>query len=281
MRPQVDIILINWNCGEQTMAAVAPYLNCQSSILDCRIIVVDNASTDKSSDLFAGRIGHIIYNQANLGFGKACNQAFAQSNADYILLLNPDTISDLSVLETLVQFLESHQNYAVAGPQQHDEEGRILKTCCRFPNFKSSFFELLGFNKLFPKTFTPSLIMTDWDHLQSRDVDHIMGSYMLIRKSVINEVGFMDDDYFMYLEDVDLSKRISNAGYKSYFMSGTSIFHEGGGSGGKFASKRLSYSLTSRKIYWEKHFGKAQAFILVCVSILIEPILRVVDSLIK
>ena len=87
MRPQVDIILINWNCGEQTMAAVAPYLNCQSSILDCRIIVVDNASTDKSSDLFAGRIGHIIYNQANLGFGKACNQAFAQSNADYILLL--------------------------------------------------------------------------------------------------------------------------------------------------------------------------------------------------
>jgi N-acetylglucosaminyl-diphospho-decaprenol L-rhamnosyltransferase len=281
MLPKVDIIVINWNSGDQTMAAVKPYLNCQSLLLDCKIIIVDNASTDKSPDLFNGRIDNIIYNTVNVGFGKACNQAFARSNADYILLLNPDTVSELSVLEALVKFLENHQDYAVVGPQQHDKDGRVLKTCCRFPNFKRSFFELLGLNKLFPGIFKPCLIMTDWDHLQSKDVDHVMGSYMLIRKSVINEVGFMDDEYFMYLEDVDLSKRISNAGYKSYFLSDVSIFHEGGGSGGKFASMRLSYSLTSRRIYWKKHFGKVQSFILVCVSLVIEPILRVVDSLIK
>lgn len=263
------------------MNAVAPYLNYESPYIRCNIIVVDNASIDNSSELFKGHIDNVIYNTKNAGFGRACNQAFNKSDADYILLLNPDTISNPAVLESLVKFLELHPEYAIAGPQQRDETGRVLKTCCRFPDFKRSFFDLLGLTKLFPKIFTPCLIMTDWDHLQSRNVDHVMGSYMLIRKAVIDKIGFMDDDYFMYLEDVDLSKRISNAGFKSYFLSESSIFHEGGGTGQKSESTRLFYSLTSRRIYWKKHLGKTQAFVLTGVSIVIEPFLRIIDSIRK
>lgn len=280
MSQKVDIIVVNWNSGKQTLEAVAPYLNFESRLIHCNVIVVDNASDDNSVELFKPRISNVIYNTHNAGFGKACNQAFDQSSADYILLLNPDTVSDPSVLEKLVGFLELNTEYAVTGPQQHDQHGHVLKTCCRFPDFRTSFFELLGLTKVFPKVF-PSFIMTDWDHLQSRDVDHIMGSYMLIRKSVIDNVGFLDDDYFVYLEDVDLSKRISNAGFKSYFNSEYSIFHEGGGTGQRIASKRLFYSLTSRRIYWKKHLGKIQTFILTAISIMAEPFLRVVDSLIK
>lgn len=281
MAKKIDIIIINWNSGTQTMEAVTPYLNYQSSQIQCNVIVVDNASADNSQELFEGQINHVIYNTQNAGFGKACNQAFEQSNADYILLLNPDTHSDPTVLENLAQFLEKNPDYAITGPQQKYANGKIFKTCCRFPNLKTSLFEVFGLSKISPKIFTSSLIMTDWDHLQSRDVDHIMGSYMLIRKTVIDKIGFMDDDYFVYLEDVDLSKRISNAGFKSYYNSEYSIFHEGGGTGQKSESQRLFYSLTSRRIYWKKHLGKTKTFILTAASIIVEPFLRMIDSLIK
>jgi GT2 family glycosyltransferase len=281
MPKKVDIIVVNWNSGKQTLKAVTPYLNFKSAVICCNVLVVDNASTDDSSQLFKGRLNNVIYNTKNEGFGKACNQAFHKSNADYILLLNPDTLSDPTVLENLVQFLEKNPEYAETGPQQHDHNGLVLKTCCRFPNFKRSLYEVLGLTKVFPKLFTSFLIMTDWDHLQSRDVDHVMGSYMLIRKSVIDQIGFMDDDYFVYLEDVDLSKRISNAGFRSYFNSDYSIFHESGGTGQKSETQRLFYSLTSRRIYWEKHLGKTKTFILTSFSIMVEPFLRVIDSLIK
>ncbi len=281
MLRKVDIIIINWNSGKQTMEAVVPYLNYESATIRCNAIVVDNASTDNSSELFKGRIDNVIYNTKNAGFGKACNQAFNQSNADYILLLNPDTLSDPSVLENLVEFLEKNPDYTITGPQQKDKNGHVLKTCCRFPTFKRSLFELLALSKVFHKIFTPALIMKDWDHSQSKDVDHVMGSYMLIRKSVIDQVGFMDDDYFVYLEDVDLSKRINNAGFKTYYSSEYSIFHEGGGTGQKLEAQRLFYSLTSRRIYWKKHLGGMKSFILVAVSIIAEPFLRVIDSVIK
>jgi GT2 family glycosyltransferase len=278
---KVDIIVVNWNSGAQTIEAVAPYLNYQSPLIKCNILVVDNASVDNSKELFKGCIENVIYNSINVGFGKACNQALLQSDADYILLLNPDTYSAPSVLEKLVQFLGENRTYAITGPQQKYTNGKIFKTCCRFPDFKRSLFEVFGLTKIFPKIFTSFLIMTDWDHLQSRDVDHIMGSYMLIRKSVIDEVGFMDDDYFMYLEDVDLSKRINSAGYKSYYNSQCSIVHEGGGTGNKSESLRLFYSLTSRRIYWQKHLGKIKSAILVFLSIAIEPFLRIIDSIFK
>ena len=282
MSKNVDIILINWNSGKKTMEAVAPYLNYKSADICCNIIIVDNASSDDSTQLFSGSIKNIIYNKKNRGFGKACNQAFKLCNGDYILLLNPDTISNPSVLENLVAFLEKNPKYAITGPQQHGLDEKVLKTCCRFPNFKRSLFEVLGLSKAFPKIFTSPLIMTEWDHLQSKEVDHVMGSYMLIRKSIIDKIMcFMDDDYFVYLEDVDLSKRISNAGFKTFYNSECSIYHEGGGTGPNLIARRLFYSLSSRRIYWIKHIGNTKSFILTFFSIAIEPFLRIIDSLRK
>ena len=281
MPKKVDIIIINWNSGEITMQAITPYLNYVSNVISCNIIIVDNASTDDSYKLFKGQDLKVIYNAKNAGFGKACNQAYSQSNADYILLLNPDTVSEPSVLENLVEFLEKNPEYAITGPQQRDQHGEVLKTCCRFPTFKTSLIELSGLSKIFPKIFTPALIMTDWDHLQSKDVAHVMGSYMLIRKSIIDKIGFMDDDYFVFLEDVDFSKRVSNARFKIFYNSEYSILHECGGTGEKLKAYRLFYSLSSRRIYWKKHLGKINAYLLTSVSIMVEPFLRVADSLLK
>jgi GT2 family glycosyltransferase len=182
----------------------------------------------------------------------------------------------------LVDFLEKNPSYGITGPAQVDKEGNIMRTCGRFPTFKTSVFEVLGLSKMFPKVFTPVPIMIDWDHLQSKDVDHVMGSYMLIRKSVLDKIGFMDEDYFVFMEDMDLSKRFLDAGYKAFYNNTCSIFHEGGGGTGQRPdANRLFYSLSSRGLYWKKHFGRIKYLILIVLSNTAEPLLRMIDSLFK
>lgn len=279
MSEEVDIIVVNWNSGDLTLKAVQPYLNYSSLKIKGSVIIVDNASSDNSKNLFEGAIDHVIYNNENEGFGKACNQAFHSGwcNGQYILLLNPDTISDPSVLEYLVGFLNNNPDYAVAGPKQVDKNGNVLLTCGRFPTFFTALAEVCGLSKIFPEIFVPAPIMTDWDHSYSRDVDHIMGSYMLIRKSIIEKIGFMDESYFTYYEDLDLSKRIAEEGFKSFYDHDHFIYHEGGSSGDKVSLRRLFYSLSSRRNYWKKYFGKTKTFFLTFISIIIEPFLRIAD----
>lgn len=283
MQVKVDIIVINWNSGLLTMRAIEPYLNYNTPKIKCSILVVDNASTDNSKTLFNGKVEKVIYNTKNEGFGKACNQAYKaiSSTSQYILLLNPDTISNPQVLERLVDFLNNNPEYGVAGPKQVDKEGNVLYTCGRFPSSKTAFFEIIGLSKIFPQYFLPAPIMTDWDHSESRDVDHVMGSYMLIRKSIIEKIGFMDESYFTYYEDIDLSKRIAKEGFKTFYNHECSIFHEGGASGEKMKMQRLFYSLSSRSFYWRNHLPKYKAFTLIIFSFFTEPFLRVIDSIIK
>ncbi len=283
MQVKVDIIVINWNSGLLTMRAIEPYLNYHTPKIKCSVIVVDNASTDNSKALFTDKVEKVIYNTKNEGFGKACNQAYKviSSTCQYILLLNPDTISNPQVLERLVNFLNNNPEYGVTGPKQVDKKGNVLYSCGRFPSFRTAFFELMGLSKIFPQYFLPAPIMTDWNHSESRAVDHVMGSYMLIRKSIIEKIGFMDESYFTYYEDIDLSKRIAEEGFKTFYNHECSIFHEGGGSGEKMKIQRLFYSLTSRSVYWKKNLGKTKTIFLTFISIIIEPFLRIADCLIK
>jgi GT2 family glycosyltransferase len=277
----VDIIVVNWNSGLLTLKAIEPYINYKSDFINCYLTIVDNASTDNSKSLFLSDSSlNVIYSEQNLGFGNACNLVLSKSKTDYILLLNPDTTSTLNTLETLVNFLEQNTSYAIAGPQQLTEDNTILRTCARFPDFFIECYEIFGLSKKFPKKFKPK-IMVDWDHLESKDVDHVMGSYMLIRRSVLNETGYMDPDYFVYSEDLDLSKRIHNAGYKSYFLADVKIHHIGGKSGGSVKKYRLFYWISSKRIYWKKHFNKFSYYSLTFLSIFAEPFTRIVDSVIK
>jgi GT2 family glycosyltransferase len=279
MIKNVDIIVVNWNSGALTCKAIAPYLNFKNEEIACKVIVVDNASQDNSVDLLQKYSIQLITNSANLGFGHACNQAFEQSVADYILLLNPDTESGPATLTALVKFLDQNEHYAVTGPRQVNEAGQTIRSCGRFPGFRTALYEVLSLSKLFPKIFTPTPIMIDWNHSESREVDHIMGSYMLIKKKVPDKTGFMDEDYFVYWEDIDLSRRISLAGHKSYFHADHTIFHQAGASGEKAASTRLFFSIHARRTYWKKHLGKPALYILTFLSLTVEPCLRLLRSL--
>lgn len=276
----IDIIVINWNSGILTVQAVAPYLNFQNEFISCNVIIVDNGSVDNSIEYLEKKVPQLIKCDKNVGFGSACNLAFKLCKGKYILLLNPDTISGISVLQELVFFLEANKNFGTVGPAQFDKRNVIMRTCARFPTFTNSFYELLGLSKLLPKIFIPNYIMKDWDHSESKIVDHVMGSYLLIRRSILNNIGFMDEDYFVYLEDIDLSKRIYDAGYKSFYNANLSIYHEGGGTGYKVDEFRLFYFISSRRIYWKKHFSNPACSILTVLSLISEPILRIFQSVI-
>ncbi len=278
MRKNVDVVVINWNSGVLTKKAIYPYLSDQSNHISCSVVVVDNASTDGSTALLKTLPLKLITNTINVGFGRACNQAVQHSSADYILLLNPDTKSTITVLEKLVDFLEKNPVYAITGPQQLDEDGQVVKSCGRFSSFKTAVYELLGLSKIFPNHFIPAPIMTDFDHLSSRRVDQVMGSYMLIKKSAIDITGFMDDDYFMYAEDRDLSKRMADNGFKSYYNADCNIVHSGGASGDRIAALRLFYSMSARSIYWKKHLSTLEYTMLVLLSVVAEPPLRILST---
>ncbi len=278
MVKKIGIIVVNWNCGNLTYQAIRPYLNYKSHKIICEIVVVDNASVDDSIAILKPLAITLIENSTNMGFGHACNQALKKINTDYILLLNPDTKSEVATLELLTDFLENNTGYAVTGPQQQYENGEIVRSCGRFPSFKTSVWELLGLSKILPLVFTPTPIMTDFDHRESREVDHIMGSYMLIRKSIIDVTGFMNEKYFVYWEDIDLSKRINNKGFKSYYNTNCVISHATGASGDKATAQRLFYSISARKTYWKIHFNKLLVPALIFLSLTIEPLLRIIRA---
>lgn len=274
----VDIIIVNWNSGASTLKAIEPYLpdNCG---LGVNIIVVDNASLDDSVALLQNRVDNLIVNEKNMGFAKACNQAYPLCKSEYLLLLNPDTESSIATLQNLIKFLDVNPDYGITGPQQILANGEIAHTCCRFPTFYSALLEVTGLSKAFPKLFTPAPHMTDWNHRTSRDVDHVIGSYYLIRRSIIEGSGFMDERFFLYFEDLDFSKRVADAGYKCFYSAENKIKHISGGTGKFVTRDRLFYSFLSRRKYWQKHFGKTESLLLTLLGITVEPPLRIIHAI--
>lgn len=280
MNTIIDIIIVNWNSGALTVKAIQPYLYNGDIGFRYNIIVVDNASSDNSIELLSIKGIKLIKNEENYGFGYACNQAIKECLGEYVLLLNPDTLSSTQTLQTLAGFLEKNKEYGIVGPRQIDENNKTIRTCGRFPGFFTSLYEVFGLSKLAPRFFTPVPIMIDWEHDQSADVDHVMGSYMLIRRSIIDKIGFMDEDYFLYFEDIDLSKRIANRGYKTRYNVDEVIFHACGGSGYFEKKSRLFYVLTARQTYWKKHLKKTW-LLLTILSLIIEPFPRILNAFIK
>lgn len=274
----IDIIVVNWNSGEKTLKAIMPYVTYNNPIISYNIIIVDNNSSDRSIEILNQKVGKIIVNKSNLGFSKACNKALMYAKGSYILLLNPDTESKPEVLNHLLSVLESNKLYAIAGPQQIDENGNIVKNCGRIPTFSTALFEITSLSKLLPAIFKPSPFMSEWNHKESRIVDHVIGSYMLIRRSIIDELGFLDERFFLYFEDLDFSKRVKDAGYFTYFDSTYSIIHEGGNSGDQISTQRLLYSFKSRREFWKKYFTKLQVFILTGMLLTVEAPLRLIHN---
>lgn len=249
----LSIIIVNWNSGNLLENCIN---SIDSSSIDkdkIEVFVVDNNSSDDSVSFQFPHYCNVIINKENIGFGHACNIAYKECDSDFILLLNPDAQVSENVISYSLDFALKNPAYSIFGVQQRDENNDILRTCGRFPTLTTFFLDALGVSKSFPQYFTSAPLMAEWDHRSDRVVDHVMGSYMLIRKADINEPFLFDDDFFMYYEDLDLSYRMMMRGKLSYFIAGLNVFHECGGTSKKVKAKRLYYSLFSKLLFQKKH----------------------------
>ncbi len=274
---QVDIVIINWNSGDQLRACVASLEQFDQGEIRS-IIIVDNASTDNSAELPKGDLTiTLIRNADNKGFGSACNLGAVTASAPYLLFLNPDTQVFKESISGTLQFMQQPENgrIAVCGIALVDEKGQISRACGRFPGFSMFSNEMTGISHVFPKLFL-TRHMRDWDHRESQAVDHVIGAFYLIRKSVFDTVGKFDERYFLYFEDFDLSFKIKKAGWEIYYLAYISAYHAGGGTSRTIRGRRLGYGLLSRAQYMIKNLPFYQSFLLIGLSILVEPIVRLV-----
>lgn len=270
---------------------------CESLVLDCitsinnstiaskgkdyfEIIVVDNGSNSNVLKENQGDEFKLIINKENKGFGAACNLGFKLSKSKYILFLNPDTKVFKNTISNSIEFMESNQNVTVLGSQQLNENGEVLKTCTTKLTLKKYIIKSLYLNKIFPKRFK-SHEMTYWKHLDSRLVDHVMGSFYMIKSEDFIKMNGFDEDYFVYYEDLDLSTRIIKNGGDICYNSDIKIYHETGGASKNFKPHRLFYSLDSMIYYGKKHFLKYEYYLLIVFILFVEPILRLGFALLK
>jgi GT2 family glycosyltransferase len=284
--PTIDIIIVNWNAGRQIQECLLSLAQAtQRGYSLGRVIVVDNASSDGSANGSSclGLPLTVIQNSSNRGFAAACNQGAAGSTADYLLFLNPDTKILPDTLTKSVEYMAVPENseIGILGVQLLEEGGKISRSCSRFPTTKSFISNMLGLNRLFRKWF-PDQFYLEWDHLQSRQVDQVMGAYFFVREAVFKEVGGFDERFFVYCEEVDLSLRARQAGWFTYYLATAQCYHSGcERSFDEVKAHRLFYSFQSRILYGFKNLRTTSAVTLLLATLFIEPISRIGHAIVR
>jgi N-acetylglucosaminyl-diphospho-decaprenol L-rhamnosyltransferase len=279
----LDIVIVNWNSGRQLHDCLTSVALAERGGLDLRrVVVVDNGSQDGSlgglEDLDLPL--EVCVNNENRGFGAACNQGALGSEEGYLLFLNPDTRLSPSSLTVPVEYMEraENQNIGICGIQLVDENGAVTRSCARFPGLMSLVNKMLGLDRLRLASFRAPA-MTEWDHLESAEVDQVMGAFFLIRRSLFESLAGFDQRFFVYFEEVDLAYRAKRKGWKSFYLVDTKAFHKGGGTSEQIKAKRLFYNLRSRILYGYKNLSRWKAHLLLVLTLFIEPISRVSFSL--
>ena len=264
MALKLSVIIVNYN--------VKYYLDqCIRSVLrafvlmhtPAEIIVVDNHSADGSVDYLEKRYPQMLYPMVrfvrsahNLGFARANNIAIRQSRGEYVLLLNPDTIVGEDALKASVDFMDAHENAGAVGVRMLGAQGRRAMESRRgLPTPMVSFFKMLGFcnrwphHRLFGKYYMGYL---PWD--EPCQIEVVSGAYCMLRRKALDEVGLLDEDFFMYGEDIDLSYRVLKGGYHNYYLP-VDILHYKGESTQKSSFRYVHVFYEAMLIFFRKHYS--------------------------
>ncbi len=261
---KLSIIIVNYNVRhflEQCLNSVGK----ATANISAEVFVVDNNSPDDSVKMVKENFPEviIIQNKENVGFSKANNQAIELAKGEYILLLNPDTVVEEDTFEKCIQFMDAHPNGGGLGVKMIDGNGNFLPESKRgLPTPAVSFYKIFGFSKLFKKSKVFSKYHLGYlKEDEINEIEVLSGAFMWMRKSVLNKVGYLDEAFFMYGEDIDLSYRIILGGYKNYYFPEAKIIHYKGESTKKGNINYVFVFYNAMIIFSKKHFAKkAKAF---------------------
>ncbi len=284
---KLSIIIVNYNVRyflEQALLSVQK----ATKNLATETFVVDNNSVDDSVRMVAEKFPdvHLIANKNNPGFSKANNQAIRLAKGEYILLLNPDTLVEEDTFDKCVAFMEAHPKAGGLGVKMIDGSGNFLPESKRgLPTPMTAFYKTFGFSKLFPKSPIFNRYHLGFlDKDKTHEIEILAGAFMLMRKSVLDKVGLLDETFFMYGEDIDLSYRIIKGGYKNYYFADTTIIHYKGESTKKGSLNYVKVFYNAMIIFAKKHFQGEQASLFVGIlqiAIYFRAILTILSNVFK
>jgi len=258
---QLSVIIVNYNVKyflEHCLLSVVRA--CEG--LQAEVIVVDNQSRDGSVEMVREKFPSVqlIASEENLGFARGNNLAVARAKGKYLLYLNPDTIVPEDCFRICLQYMDAHPEAGALGCRLVDGKGQFLPESKRgFPSARVAFFKISGLSSLFKRSrFFNRYHLGYLSEHEVHEVDVLVGCFMFCRKSVIDEVGSFDEEYFMYGEDIDLSYKISKAGFKNIYFPETTVIHYKGESTNKGSLNYVKMFYQAMIIFARKHFTSSQ-----------------------
>ena len=255
----LTIVIVNYNTEKLTLECIASVYKSHLPYT-FEIFVVDNHSSDNSVESIKKHYPKVklIENQENVGFSKANNQAIRQAQGRYVLLLNSDTILKENTLAVMTRYMDSHLDVGAAGCEVLLPTGELDKACHRgFPTPQASLYYMLGLAKKYPSNPKYNSYHKSYLNMKEiHEIDCLVGAFMLVRKETIEQIGMLDEAFFMYGEDIDWCYRIKEAGWKIIYNPTVSIIHYKGASSRKKPFKIVYEFHRAMYLFHKKHYAK-------------------------
>ncbi|MBF9223610.1 glycosyltransferase [Hymenobacter sp. BT662] len=261
---KLSVVIVNYNVCyflEQALLSVRRAVEKLGQPVE--VFVVDNNSVDGSVAMVRERFPevHLIANRDNPGFSRANNQALRQARGQYQLLLNPDTVVQEDTFRACCAFMDAHPTCGGLGVKMLDGQGHFLPESKRaLPTPAVAFYKMFGLASVFPKSRTFGRYHLGYlSPEETHEIEVLSGAFMLLRKEALDQVGLLDEDYFMYGEDIDLSYRLTQGGWKNYYFPGTRIIHYKGESTKRTSVNYVFVFYRAMVIFAQKHFAPGRA----------------------
>ncbi len=272
---ELSIIIVNWNTDDLLKRCLESIFRYGKSI-DYEIIIIDNNSNDRSQEIIEQLNNPVnsklraIFNKQNLGFAKAVNQGIRVANGNYILLLNPDTELEENTLKNIIEWMGKTPHCGVCGGKILNPDSTMQPSVRRFPDLFSQSLVLLKIHQFLIK-ISPlkKYFALNFDYSKSQEVDQVMGAFFMIKKEVIDQIGFFDENFFLWFEEVDFCKRAKETGWKIYYYPGAEIIHRGGASFSQVLSIKNQWQFNKSLLYY---FKKHHCFLSYLTLLIISPI---------
>ena len=263
-RSELAVVVVTYN-------SAATILACLRSIgtdgVTAEIVVLDNASTDGTVDLIRREFPavRLIASSSNAGFGCGCNRAWRETRAPYVLLLNPDAQLQPGAALALLEFARARPRAGLVGPRLLNPDGTLQHSCFRFPNLRmvqtGLFFDL-------PIDSPRNGRYPEADYEWARPVEHLLGACLLVRRAAVEQIGLLDEGFFMYFEETDLCYRMQAAGWQNWYTPSATALHVGAHSTSRDPERMSAIFFQSQARFWRKHYPWRQQVALKCLTIL-------------
>lgn len=267
--PEVSVVIVSWNAKHFVFDCLRSLEATREISLE--VIVVDNGSLDGTPRMIKDHFPHVklIELTANCGFARGTNIGISQSRGKYLFLINSDVTVPPGCIKTIRDYMEACPSIGLLGPQMRGSDGEVRRSTMRFPTILNSFLRAVALDNLFGRMKgVHGVLMTDFDHARTTDVEVLNGWFWAVRRRAMEEVGLLDERFFMYGEDIDWCRRFHNAGWRTVFYSGAAATHYGGASSNAAPTRFYIELHRAHLQYWRKHHRRATYMVYSAVTLL-------------